>query len=375
MTTGRKEAQRHRTRTTSPALILLAALAAGACGDGLSPRRSDVSVSTPQDCSIARDEIVIGASKDGIPALTNPTMVPPTDPGADYLPGDARVVGLEVEGRAYAIPLNILWWHEIVNLDFDRARLAVTHCPLTGSTLAFDRHTIDGAELGVSGLLYRSNLIMYDRSSTESLWPQMERAARCGPLGGIELSMYPVVEMRWDGWRALHPGTRVVSSSTGHERDYNRYPYGNYDDLHNPQTFSGGLDLDERRPPKERVLGIPAPTGGGIAFPFGVLEEAGAPVAAVHSGVLGQEVVVFWSSEAEAAMAFDPRAGGQPLTFTVVDDAIVDRETGSVWSVDGRALEGPLAGERLWMIETAYVAYWFAWALFQPEAAVWGMTP
>lgn len=374
--TIRTEVRRQRGRALGgPALILLGALASVGCTDSVSPERSDMGISTPRDCGIALDEIVIGAAKDGIPALTNPAMVAPTDPGADYLADTARVVGLEVEGRAYAIPLNILWWHEIVNLGFDSVRIAVTHCPLTGSTLAFDRHRIDGAELGVSGLLYRSNLIMYDRSSTESLWPQMERGARCGPLDGIDLAMFPVVEVRWDRWRALHPGTRVVSSATGYTRDYRRYPYGNYADLNNPQTSAGGPEIDERRPPKERVLGIPVEGGGGIAFPFGLLEEAGAPVAVVHHDLPGQGAVVFWSGDAEAAMAFEPRVGEQLLTFTVLDGAIMDRQTGTVWSVDGRALEGSLAGERLPMIETAYVAYWFAWAAFQPETAVWGVSP
>jgi hypothetical protein len=75
-----------------------------------------------------------------------------------------------------------------------------------------------GAEFGVSGLLYRNNLIIYDRNTEESLWPQMARGARCGVRHGSDLVMFPTVEMTWTGWRALHPRTRVVSSETEFDR-------------------------------------------------------------------------------------------------------------------------------------------------------------
>jgi hypothetical protein len=42
------------------------------------------------------------------------------------------------------------------------------------------------------------------------------------------------------------------------------------------------------------------------------------------------------------------------------DDAFVDVETGSEWSVEGKALSGPLAGQRFEMIPEAYVSFWFA---------------
>jgi hypothetical protein len=158
----------------------------------------------PIVCSISKSEIFNGGpGKDGIPALTNPPLVLPREDEASFLRDGDRVIGLVVEGEPIAVPLGILWWHEIVNLEAGGRRLAVTHCPLTGSSLAFDRDPLGGVELGVSGLLYRNNLMMYDRSDDESLWPQMLRRAGCGAKPGTALAMFPVMETTWEGWRVL----------------------------------------------------------------------------------------------------------------------------------------------------------------------------
>ncbi len=321
-------------------------------------------------CSIPQSQIFDGGpGKDGIPALTDPAMTGVGGAGTGYLRDSDRVVGIQLEGQAIAIPLNIFWWHEVVNLSVGHRELAVTHCPLTGSSLAFDRSVIEGAELGVSGLLYMNNLIMYDRNTDESLWPQMLRGARCGPQDGTQLPMVPIVESTWEGWRTLHPGTRVVSSNTGHDRDYTVYPYGDYDDPDNPQLLFPIPKFDTSRPPKERVLGIPADDGG-LGFPFGLLEDAGRS-AAIHAHASGTDVVVFWDALRATAMAYQASVDGEPLTFSVESEVIVDQETGTRWRVDGLAIEGQLAGTRLEPVPEAFISYWFAWRAFYPSAQTW----
>ncbi len=320
-------------------------------------------------CTIPIDQIFDGGvGKDGIPALNNPTLVPATHADADYLlPGD-RVIGLVSRDGPVAVPLNILWWHEVVNLDLPDRRVAVTHCPLTGSSLVFDRAVAGGAEFGVSGLLFRSNLILYDRSPSESLWPQMTRAATCGEASRTPLPMVPSFEMTWAGWKDLHPDTRVVSRRTGHSRNYRVYPYGDYDRRDNFETLFPVV-VDTRRPPKERVLGIPIAGDGGIALPFG--ELAFQRQRAVHITLRDGPAVVLWDSDAAAAVAFFRTVGDTTLHFDLVSRRWVDRETGSVWSLAGHATEGPLAGTRLRPVAEAYVAFWFAWAAFQPETVIW----
>lgn len=355
-------------------LGLLLILLAG-CDNGASVRESSDNPLNPSgaSCAIPTSNFADGGvGKDGIPALTDPNFVNANE--ADYLADPDRVIGLQVDGQAYAVPHNILWWHEIANLNFDAVQVAVTYCPLTGSSLAFDRAVIDGAEFGVSGLLFNNNLTMYDRTNQESLWPQMNRQAGCGPRTGRRLTMYPIVEMTWEGWRTLHPNTKVVSEGTGFSRDYTTsgYPYGDYEERNNDRLLFD-VRIDDRRPPKERVLGIPGDgpdSEGGVAYPFGALDD-GTPRTVINDMVGGEAVVVLWSDATQGAMAYHPVVDGQRLSFEDRDGEIVDAETESVWTVTGEAVSGPMQGTRLEPVDRAYVAFWFAWALFQPETTVY----
>ena len=80
---------------------------------------------------------------------------------------------------------------------------------------------------GVSGMLYKANVLMYDRQ-TESLWSQIRREAVTGPLTGAELEVLPSTLTTWDKWRKKYPDTDVLSMETGYNRDYSRDPYRDY---------------------------------------------------------------------------------------------------------------------------------------------------
>lgn len=321
-------------------------------------------------CSIAPSDIVSGGiGRDIIPALTDPAFVGAGEEA--YLAETDRVIGLTVDGVAYAVPHNILWFHEIVNLNLSTIQLAVTYCPLTGSSIAFDRAGVGGNEFGVSGLLYLNNLMMYDRTTNESLWPQMSRQADCGPRLGARLEMYPVMDITWGGWKGLHPDTRVVSRMTGYGIGYTNvnYQYGNYEEPTNDALLFD-MEIDDRRPPKERLLGIPDTRRGGLALPFSEFEKGDA-LQAVHVTTDLGPVVAFWDASARAVMAYRPVVDGTPAQFEIHDGEIQDTGTGSVWRVDGLAIDGALAGTQLEPIETAYVSFWFAWAAFQPDTQIW----
>ena len=364
-------------RLFSPVAILAFAVAVSACGGGDGTSPTVIGDLPPDDdtfCSIPEDEIFSGGvGRDGIPALLNPPLVAADAPQAEYMRDVDRVIGIEAGGQFIAVPHNIGWWHEIVNFDDFEIPLAVSYCPLTGSSMVFDRSSVQGSDFGVSGLIYNNNLIMFDRrndGTQESFFPQMLRGARCGPLDGAPLAMYPETEMRWRAWRELHPETLIVSGVLGLGRDYRSYPYGNYEAINNAETLFPNEEIDNRRPPKERILGIPREHGFGMAFPFSVLEARGNK-AVVHDDLQGtRSVVVFWSTEAESAVAFEPRANGQALTFEVRDDKFFDVETGSEWTMAGEAISGALVGSVLTPIPDAYVVFWFAWATFHPNTDV-----
>ena len=283
------------------------------------------------------------------------------------------MISFELDGQAIAVPHRILWWHEIVNLTLGQHRVAVTYCPLTGSSIVFDRSEVAGDEFGVSGLLFQNNLIMYDRTDGDrSLWPQMLREAGCGPKQGQPLPLIASSEVTWERWRALYQdGLVVVRPGGGLSTQYDRYPYGDYESLDNTRLFYPQTVTDARRPVKERVLGILDDAAGGKAYPFGELQRDGSPVTVVNDMVGGKPVLVVWDNAGEAAFALNPVVDGQTLTFEFTGGDIVDAGTGSRWQVDGVAFEGPMEGTRLEPVEGAYIAFWFAWKAFQPDTELW----
>ena len=315
------------------------------------------------------------APKDGIAALSNPHWVTadhPTD--LWFLRDSDRVVGFIVDEQAYAVQLNILRQHEIANATFETASgaldLAITHCPFTGTSMVFDRSPAGGAEFGVSGLLYQSNLIMYDRNTDESLWPQMMGQARCGPAQGTTLPLFASIEMRWDGWVSLYPATRVWGSPPEDRKGYDINPYSGYDAPNSGFTFPMP-PINSSLPPKEVVLGVGGQAGPAWAFSFSSLEGLG-PMVVIEGSFGVTQAMMVWDRSRRAASAYSRNVGGNLLTFRGGSDDIFDLQTGTRWTVDGLAVEGPLAGSRLDRVEQTYVAYWGAWEAFFPMGRIWG---
>ena len=330
----------------------------------------------PLECSLPPNDLVNGGDpqfttvpRDSLFALTNPDLARFGDPGLFFLSSSSRVIGIIVNGLPVAIPHNILWWHEIINLNVPGRRLTVTYSPLTGSSLVFDRGAAGVDSFFVSDFVVNNNLVMQDESG--SLWPQMSLGARCGVRDGIPLAIVPHVDLRWSTWFNMHLDTWVVSNRTGFERLYTLYPYGDHEEL-NSATFPFPVSsVDGRRPPKERVLGIPSASGG-VAFPFGLMaDRAEDGIGLGNATVDGRRVVVFWNSAAQGAIPYAPEANGLELDFLLVEGQRRDVETGSVWNFNGQAVSGPMDGAELEPFADAYVSFWFAWALFQPETEIW----
>lgn len=347
---------------------LLIASCGGGDGNGVAPS-GELSV----DCQLSSSLLTDGGAggPDAIPALVSPKMVDADNTSElSYLLGTDRVLGVEFNGDARAYPHNIFWWHEVVNDRVGGVDVAITFCPLTGSGLLFDP-MVQGRkiEFGVSGLLFANNLVLFDRDTRQVYGPQLDVTGRCSAFKGASINLLEVTEMTWARWKELHPNTTVVSENTNFTRPYTVYPYGSYDNIAN-NTLLFPMDTDNSRPIKERVLGIRVGEDGGKGYPFGELEALGT-TSVVNDQVSGQDVVIFYeAANRKSAHAFTPRAGGQNLTFEVVNEQYRDIETGSTWDLLGRAIDGPLDGERLARLTDAYIAFWFAWQFFQPDSDI-----
>lgn len=277
---------------------------------------------------------------------------------AGWLSEGDRVVGYEGDGAAWAFPVRVLNVHEIVNDSLAGEPVLVTYCPLCGSGVVYRRRA--GGRLltfGNTSALYQSDMVMVDYA-TGSYWWQVTGKAIVGELTGRRLPVLPSLTTTWGRWRSLHPDTRVLARPA--ERA----------DVYGGDRFEGYRERVDR---------------GRFAFPVsrsgaGAGLGPGAPVLAVEAGdstlavplerdadavvrdtLGGVPVAVLVDAESRSGAAFRPEARGRSLTLTVEDGAFVDRETGSEWDLTGRAVAGPMEGERLPRLPTRH-AMWFALA-------------
>ncbi|MFQ5674502.1 MAG: DUF3179 domain-containing protein [bacterium] len=327
--------------------------------------------------NINKNEIISGGvPKDGIPSLFNPKTIQADQ--ASFLGDENLIVGIVVNGEPRAYPYTIADWHEVINEDFPGTLLTVSYCPLTGSSLVVNGNVASrNLKFGVSGLLYRNNLIMFDRQ-TDSHWPQMRLQCDEGELINTRQKLYPAIETSWGTWKKLYPNTVVLSTDTGFNRPYDvpGSAYPGYTNLNSSPGFRIP-NLDRRLPPKQRVHGIlvgPGPDDyESKAYPIRPNDETeiinnvidGTPVVVVSDGK-DNFIISFLRTIDNMTLSF--KLSGNPDTFPFT---FTDNETNSTWNVLGEAIDGPLAGKKLDRT-LSFNAYWFAWAAFYPGAAIHG---
>jgi len=342
-----------------------------ACDDEPLGNESNSNSGSKQESSwsIPREEIFDGGpGKDGIPALTNPKFI--KGPDADYLEDDDLVLGFVDGDEARAYPHKILDWHEIINDQIGEVHISVTYCPLTGTGMAWNRE-INGklTTFGVSGLLYNSNLIPYDRE-TDSNWSQMRLDCVNGKLKGSEVETFPLVETTWGIWKEMYPSTFVLSSQTGHTRDYGRYPYGGYRTDHNLLIFPVS-NKDERISAKQRVHGL-VWSGHVRVYPFNSFKKE---VTVINDNLGGRNLVVVGSKQDNFIASFWNKPGdGSTLSFSAVQDqypVVMTDTEGNMWDIMGKAVAGPRLGSSL-SFAPSFMGYWFSFAAFYPGLSIYG---
>ena len=304
------------------AIILLLSVVSGAA---FAQRSFDIDILTETfgynddtKKSVALEDLNQGCSRrDCIPSIDNPEYV--AADAADFIDDDDVVIALSWKGEKRAYPARILDHHEIVNDTIAGTALAITWCPLCGSAVGVHRE-IDGqvTEFGVSGLLYNSDLVFYDRT-TKTLWDQVIAEGIVGPLTGSKLELFPVTMTTWGRWRNEHPDTLVLSTNTGFDYDYSVDPYAKYRD--STKLMFPVLQTDDRVRPKTVVFGFD----------------------------LGDTTVAFTEALLAEKKSVSYKLDDHEMTVTMGDDGFVVLRT-----EDGES-------------HAAIRLFWFAWFTFHPQ--------
>jgi hypothetical protein len=293
------------------------------------------------------------------------------------------VLSLIVNGMAKAYPLAILMWHELVNDDIDGRAVVVTYCPLCNTAIVFES-SVDGVELsfGTTGKLRNSDLVMWDRK-TESWWQQITGAAIVGEYArtGATLEIIPASIISWERFESDHPEGEVLNRLFDGEgkpvRPYDSPPYAGYASS-DRQPFAYNGQVDRTLLVTSRVLALNT-VEKAVVYPFEFLAENpvvndvidGTDIVAVFDATTSSSFNTYEQTRqiAGSAAAFSRMMGGRSLTFEVSSEGLVDIETGSIWTLSGRAISGPLVGEQLTQVAHGN-HFWFAVVLFWPDTEI-----
>ncbi len=304
------------------------------------------------------EEIVWGGvGKDGIPALTNPDLIPAAE--ADRLVADELVFGIVINGDVRAYPLRYMDWHEMLNDVIGGVPVSLAYCTLCGSGILFDTRRPGDSPFvfGSSGLLYRSNKLMFDQQ-THSLWNQFTGEPVTGSLtdSGLKLPVLPVTISSWGEWRRLHPGTQVLADKTGFERDYRPgAPYARYfasDALMFPAQVR-----DNARAPKAYVFVLRL-TGAERAWPLELFEKE----AVINDQVGVINLVLVGHAQSRTVRAY--RRGNERFSSGSQPDVLID-DAGAQWTITEDALTA--ADGRTLARLPGHVAYSFAFDSYFPR--------
>ena len=334
--------------------------------------------------SIDFGEIVSGGQpRDGIPPIDSP-VYETVDSASGWIENSWPLLVIVGSDQVLSFPLPILLWHEVVNTELNGEPMTVTYSAMSGSARVLAGRDSSGGPLdfGTTGNLRFGNSILYDRPSG-SWWQQLSGEAIVGERTGTSLAPQPSQVLAWADFIAEYPEGQVLSRETGTVREYGTSPYAGMDDSADLpgllRAFVTG-EVDNRLRPIDRVTGIRV-NGARVAYPFQALSTA----RVVNDEVGGQLLVIFWQSgvrsltdsarvaesrDVGSSGVYSRDLAGQVLTFEWTEGGVRDQETGSTWNLTGRAIAGPLRGERLTRLDSVE-AFWFAWSALFPGTEIW----
>ncbi len=307
----------------------------------------------PKDRAASRirfEEITWGGGLvDSIPPLDNPTLIHAEK--ADYLLDSDLVFGFENNGDVRAYPLRIMGWHEMLNDVVGGVSVSLAYCTLCGAGILFETKVEGRNEpfvFGSSGLLYRSNKLMFDRQ-TKSLWNQFTGKPVSGPLtpSGIALKILPMVITTWADWSATNPNTKVLSLETGFIKNYDSgVTYRDY--FASPDLMFPAITDETRLLQKEYVFGIRV-VGKAKAWPLKAFESE----TVINDRVGSTNVVLIGDNATRSVRAYER----QERVFS--GDKVNLKSNDNDWEITEGALIGP--NQEVLPRVPGHVTYWFAW--------------
>lgn len=305
-----------------------------------------------------------GPGKDGIPSIDNPKFSSVSSADTQ-ITDEELIVAIKVGNQVKIYPHYILDYHEVVNDSFDSDDLTLSYCPLTGTAFAWQSQVGNRfSTFGVSGLLYNSNLILYDRE-TDSNWSQILELCVNGESVGQQPEKQEVIETTWGIIKTMFPNALVLNTETGFARPYGTYPYGAYLEIDDFFLFTPSI-INPQLPNKERVLAIKDEDQAKV-YQFSSFTDG----AAIKDSFEDNRYLIVGND----AILNGFRLSGQQvnLSYTYIyegSEAFFEDNQGTVYNIFGEAISGPGIGSKL-ASTNSFISMWFAVAAFYPDPIIY----
>ncbi|HMJ66447.1 MAG TPA: DUF3179 domain-containing (seleno)protein [Candidatus Binatia bacterium] len=206
--------------------------------------------------------------------------------------------------------------------------------------------------------------VMVVKGKDGTLWSALTGRGIEGPQKGKRLQRLPSMLTQWGYWLMLHPESTAYDLFDG-----KKYPVAELPTELSREAKESMGKIDTRFHALAPVLGVEAGESQKV-FPLDVQQER-----ACYMDTVGKtSVAVFWYGPTRTAVAWNARLGERTLTFHASDSSpetapFKDDETGTRWTLAGRAVDGPLRGQELQWVESIQCR-WYAWAAEYPQTEI-----
>lgn len=309
--------------------------------------------------------IVRLAHSQDVPILAKPDLfVPLTEPPCSYCVNQHRKRLIDPDDRVVA-------W---LRADHNGGAIPLRHF-LSGPRVVNDTYGLfffdpDGDYVAVYRKDYGYRFhgwrrgVMVVQGPDGTLWSALTGRGIAGPRQGERLERMASLVTRWDHWLMLHP-----ESTTYDLFDGKKYPTVALPTEMSPESRQSMGKIDTRLEPMQLVMGVEVDEAA-QAFPLDTTSER-----ACHTGQIGKEsVAVLWYGPTQTAVAFSAKLDDRVLSFYADDISpdtapFKDQETGSRWTLAGRAVDGPLRGRELTWTPSIQCR-WYAWSNEYPSTTI-----
>lgn len=271
------------------------------------------------------------------------------------IPIKQLILGVVLNGESKAYPIEVIGYHHQVRDTVGGEAIMVTYCTVCRTGRVF-RPIVNGQPevFRLVGMDHYN--AMFEDSKTGSWWRQVNGEAIMGPLKGMQLDEVPSEQMTLAAWISLNPDTKILQEDSAFKENYE--VLAKYDEGKKKGRLEGKDSVSWGD--KSWVIGIQIGMEPRAYDWIELLQER------VVNDKLGSTSLVVALESDSATFHVWQRPDSLRFSLDKKLDQLTDDKTSSKWDMNGKCVEGKLAGSTLQLVQS-YQEYWHSWRTFRPQ--------